>query len=133
MAGENQKSYPATQGLAWHRQEYYSFFTPKEWHRFSWTDDRQGDIYGPDPDDSSTVFAVDVKDLGTKVEAEDLDILAEGFFETIEALPEVNIETREQKVTGKILQLEAKYTFAKILKLASVGCGCSITSRARSS
>ena len=111
MAGKTPKQHPAVSGLTWHRDQYYSFFTPMDWHRFTWADGRQGEIYGPDLNDPLTVFAVDVKDLGTAITADDLDILAEGFFATIEQLPEVNIESREQKVTGRVLELEAKYTF----------------------
>lgn len=111
MAGKTHKQYPTIRGLSWHRTQYYSFFTPIDWHRFSWPDGRQGDIYGPDPDDPLTVFSVALADLGTTVTAPDLDILAEGFFEALERLPESAIEARDQKVAGKILELEAKYTF----------------------
>ncbi len=111
MAGKTQKQYPAIKGLTWHRDQYYSFYTPLDWHRFYWADDRQGEIHGPDPDDPLTVFAVDVKDLGTQVTADDLDVLAEGFFESIEQLPESHIEFRDQKTAGSQLKLETKYTF----------------------
>jgi hypothetical protein len=106
-----QKQHPSTQGLNWHRNQYYSFFIPIEWHRFAWGDESQSVIYGPDSNDPLTVFAVDFKDLGTPITADDLEILAEGFFETIQGLPEVEIELRNQKAAGSILVLEAKYTF----------------------
>lgn len=108
---KTEKQYPAIKGLTWHRSPHYSFFTPMNWHRFAWSDDRQGEIYGPDPDDPFTVFAVDFRDLGTLVTADDLDVLAEGFFEAVEKLPGAAIESRSQKTTGKLLQLEAHYTF----------------------
>jgi hypothetical protein len=95
----------------WHRDQYYSFYIPLDWHRFAWSDDRQGVIFGPDPNDPLTVFAVAIQDLGTPLSADDLDTLAEGFFDTIEQLPESQIEARDRKVTGKLLQLEAKYTY----------------------
>ncbi len=104
-----EKCYPAIKGLTWHRHQYYSFFTPMDWHRFAWSDGSEGEIYGPDPDDPLTVFAVALKDLGTAVTSEDLDLVAEGFFSAIEQLPEVEIEARAQKVAGKLLILEAKY------------------------
>lgn len=103
--------YPAIQGLTWHRTQYYSFFLPMDWHSFCWDDDREGHIYGPDPDDPSTVFAVNTQDLGTTITADDLDILAEGFFEYIECLPACHIDSRRQKISGKLLELEAQYTF----------------------
>jgi hypothetical protein len=68
-------------------------------------------IYGPDPNDPLTIFAVEHQDLGTAITADDLDILAEGFFESIEQLSGGEIESRNQKVTGKLLELEAKYTY----------------------
>jgi hypothetical protein len=105
------KRYPTVKGLTWHRHQYYSFFTPMDWHLFAWADDRQGEIYGPDPNDPSTVFSVAIKALGTSITADDLDVLSEGFVEAIEQLPESNITARSQKVVGKLIELEAKYTF----------------------
>lgn len=109
---KNPRQYPATQGLTWHRDRHYSFFVPMDWHRFEWTDDRRGVIYGPDPADPFTTFSVDIRDLGMPVSADDLDILAEGFFEAVEQLPDVVIESRQQKITGKVLELEARYTYS---------------------
>ena len=111
MAGSTKKNYPAIKGLSWHREDYFSFFIPRDWHKFEWVDERQGVIYGPDPNEPLTIFAVEVQDLGTLITADDLDTLAEGFFESIENLPEAEIESRNQKVTGKLLELEAKYTY----------------------
>lgn len=105
------KKYPAIKGLSWHPREFYSFFTPIDWQQFEWPDGRMGEIYGPDPSDPLTVFAVSVDDMGMRVTAEDLDVLSEGFFETIEAFEDCQLELREQKAVGKLLELEAKYTF----------------------
>lgn len=106
-----QKQYPVIKGLTWHRNRYYSFFLPIDWLRFTWSDDRQGEVYGPDPNDPFTTFSVDMKDLGIVVSADDLEALAEGFFEAVERLPDAAIEMRQQKVTGRVLELEARYTF----------------------
>ena len=111
MAGKTKKKYPAIKGLTWHREDYFSFFIPRDWHKFEWADERQGVIYGPDQSDPLTIFAVEFQNLGTLIAADDLDILAEGFYESIEQLPGVEIESRKQKVTGKLLELEAKYTY----------------------
>jgi hypothetical protein len=102
---------PSFKGLSWHREQYYSFFIPLDWHKSEWADDRNGVIYSPDPDDPQTVFAVEVTDAGFKIEPDDIDALAEGFFESVEALPDVEIEARKQRVVGALLTLEAKYTF----------------------
>lgn len=111
MAGNKPKQYPAIKGLKWHREQYYSFFIPDDWQRLEWSDDRTGVIYAPDSSDPQTVFAVDIKDLGTRVTAEALDLLAEAFFDSIQQLPQADIESRQQKASGTQLELAAKYTF----------------------
>lgn len=110
---QKQKKYPPVKGLTWHCDEYYSFFTPIDWHPFSWADGREGMIYGPDSSDPATVFAAAVKDFGTKISADDLDVLAEAFLETLEQLAESHIESHNEKVSGEMLELEAKYTFSE--------------------
>lgn len=111
MSDKVRKNYPAVTGLLWHRDQYYSFFVPNDWHRLQWSDDRVGVIYAPDPSDPLTAFAVDIRNLGTAVSAADIDVLAQGYFEGLEQLPDCHIESRDQKVTGTLLELEAKYTF----------------------
>ena len=106
-----QKQSPSVDGLLWHRHQFYSFFLPRDWHPLSWADERDGMIFGPDADDPHTFFGVELKDLGMAIEADDLDAVAEGFFDSIEALPEVEIESREQQVIGNLIRLECKYTF----------------------
>jgi hypothetical protein len=105
------KKYPAIKGLSWHREQYYSFFVPMDWHRFVWPDDRQGVIYGPDVNDPLTSFSVDLKDLGMRVATDDLEVLSEGFFGAIGQLSDVALESHKQKISGQVLELEAIYTF----------------------
>ncbi|NLX09574.1 MAG: hypothetical protein GXY36_07950 [Chloroflexi bacterium] len=107
-----QKQYPTIKGLTWHRHPFYSFFLPLDWHRFAWPDDRQGEIYGPDPHDPFTTFSISLTDLGTWVTPDDLVIEAEGFFDAIAQLPAAWIGTREQKVAGQMLELEARYVYS---------------------
>ena len=102
---------PAFKGLNWYRDKHFSFFRPIDWTRFDWSDERQGVLFGPSPDDPATLFAVDVKDLGVKVTPDDLDDLKAGFIAGIEQLPESRIESQESWVAGPVLGLEAKYTF----------------------
>lgn len=111
MGDDTRREYPTIKGLTWHRRQYYSFFTPISWHRFTWLDEREGEIYGPDPDDPWTSYAVTVEHMGTQIVADDLDALAEGFFETLAQLPEIEFELRNQKIAGSQLELETKYTF----------------------
>ena len=111
MAGQAQKTYPAIKGLLWYREQHYSFFVPNDWLRFCWSDERDGVIFGPDLADPFTVFAVDIQNIGSTITHDDFDILAEGFFESIEQLPESVIEARDRKIAGKLYELETKYTF----------------------
>jgi hypothetical protein len=111
MSSQARGKPPSVSGLLWHRDQYYSFFIPNNWHRLRWPDNREGVIYGPDPTDPFTVFAVDIKDLGVSITPADVDVLAEGFFESIQQLPACDIESREQKVSDTQIKLEAKYTF----------------------
>jgi len=110
--GDSQKPTPAIKGLTWHRHPYYSFLTPHDWHRFEWPDGRQGEIYGPDPHDPHTVAAVSLHDLQTSLAPDDHVVVAEGYFGALEHLPDVRIALRDQKVTGRVLMLEARYTFS---------------------
>lgn len=105
------KQSAAITGLLWHRDDYCSFYIPYDWHKLPWPDGREGVIYGPDLADPKTVFAVEVKKLATAVATDDLDILAESYFETIQQLPEVDIHFTDQRSIGDLLELEAKYTF----------------------
>lgn len=111
MADSPAKQLPSFKGLHWHQDRFFSFFIPIDWHKLEWPDDRKGVIFGPDRSDAHTVFAVEVTDAGFEFDPEDMDALAEGFFEGIEGLPDVEIEARDQRVLGRILYLEAKYTY----------------------
>jgi hypothetical protein len=103
--------HPPIKGLRWHRTEYFSFFVPISWQRAEWDDGRTGVLYYPEPDDPLTVFAVEVKDLGRVISAEDLDRLDAEFIDTIELLPEGEIELHDKAVVGEQMQLEYEYTF----------------------
>ncbi len=113
MAQQAQKKLPAIRGLRWHRHQYFSFFVPEDWHRSNVDASPARVIYSPDPDDIATLFAVELQDLGTALEPSDLEVLAEGFFETIARLPQVEIQTHKMKASGSIIEMEAKYTFSE--------------------
>jgi transcriptional regulator with XRE-family HTH domain len=64
----------------------------------------------------SQMIGLLIHELGNSYIAEiirgiDEELATQGFFEAIEQLPEANIEVRNQKVAGKQLELEAKYTY----------------------
>jgi hypothetical protein len=111
MSKKTKDSTPAFKGLTWYREQYFSFYIPIDWHKVEWTDERQGIIFVPKLDDAYTLFAVEVNDLGTTITADDLPYLSMGFLDGIKQLPERKIESKNERVTGKLVQLEAKYTF----------------------
>ncbi len=104
---------PAFTGLALHedRKWRFSFWYPHEWHRYNWLDGREGVLYAPDPTDFSTSFSVEVKALGTKITAADVDDLHAGFLEGLRSLPECGIEIETSWVTADLIGCEAKFTF----------------------
>lgn len=111
MSNQTKKTNPSFKGLNWYREQFFSLFIPIDWHKINWHDERQGIIFTPSKEDSHTLYAVEVKDLGTPLTADDLPYLSKGFLDGIKNLPERKIESKAEKVTGKLLQLEAKYTF----------------------
>jgi hypothetical protein len=111
MTDKKTKDRPVFKGLRWYREQYFSFFIPIDWPRFSWQDGRQGVLFGPSAEDAHTIFAVDLTDLGFSVSADDLDDLFDGFLTGIQQLPGVEIELSEKRVVGALISLEAKYTF----------------------
>lgn len=104
---------PAFRGLSLHqdRELGFSFFRPIDWHRYDWTDGRQGVLFGPQPDDSETLFAVAVRELGTLIEEDDLADLHIGFVAGIGRLDESEIESQDQWKVGPLACFEARYTF----------------------
>jgi hypothetical protein len=111
MGEIDQHKLPPFKGLNWYKDQHFSFFRPLDWTRFEWTDDRQGVLFGPSPEDTATLFAVDVKDLGLEVTPDDLEALMAGFVSGIEQLPDSQIESRQEWVAGAVIGLEAKYSF----------------------
>ena len=112
MPGLSDRERPVFRGLKWHRHDNFSFFIPIDWHEFGWDDGREGVVYGPDAEDDQTLFAAQLVDLGFDIQAEDEEAVAEGFFGSIKALPEVAIEEREQEVLyGPRIHLQARYTY----------------------
>ncbi len=104
---------PQFKGLSWQRSPNFSFLRPLDWHKFEWQDERQGVLFGPAPDDNATLFAVDVRDLGLQISAEDIDDLETGFLEGIHRLPDSAMESHERWSAGRLWGLEAKYTFSE--------------------
>lgn len=111
MSEKPRKATPSFKGLTWHREQFYSFFIPIDWHKATWPDERDGVLYVPSDNDPHTTFAVEVNDLGTVVTPDDIPYLSKGFLDGIKRLSERKIESQGAKVTGELIELTAKYTF----------------------
>lgn len=105
----------AHKDLSLYQDKYlgFSFFYPAAWHRFDWTDRRRGVLFGPQPADNATLFAVAIQELGTTITTKDLNDLKMGFLTGIARLSQSAIETQDQWKAGPVHCLEARYTFAE--------------------
>lgn len=104
---------PAPAGKALHQDARwrFEFWYPADWRRFSLTEERQGVLYAPDSADLAASFSVEVKDLGLRVRAKDLDDLQAGFRDGLRTLTECQVEMEERWSAGHLIGLEARYTF----------------------
>lgn len=105
---------PAFTGLVVYRNlEYrFSFFYPEGWYRFDLpAEEGHAVAFAPSPDDLSTSFSVEARDLGTTVTAADLPELRRGWRAGLRLLHRVAIEHQEDYAVGSLIGLEARYTF----------------------
>lgn len=105
------KESPTFKGLNWYRKQYFSLFLSDDWQRFDWPDGREGVVFLPSGEDTETIFGVEVADLGLEILAEDKEDLKAGFLNSIQELPESNVEEHKDWVVGNKICLEAKYTY----------------------
>ena len=102
---------PRFKGLSWCHEQYFSFYIPIDWQRVERPDGKLGVIYIPTSEDADTFYAVQVDDLGTPVSAEDLPDLETGLLDGIHQLSEWRIESHSTSNVGRLVELEAKYTY----------------------
>jgi len=95
-------------------QAGYGVWIPSGWHYTPMTGGRRGIFYAPKADDIQTSFSIEKHDLDISIRAKDIKILAKGFMDGIEALPEVEVESHEESV-GKsgVILLQARFTFVE--------------------
>jgi hypothetical protein len=93
-------------------EHHYSLFYPGGWS-VSELDSAEGTgaIFSPVPDDITTSFSVEARDLGFMVTGDDLGDLRRGFLNGLRQLPEATTERTEDYVVGKLIGLEAWHTF----------------------
>ncbi|MCA9883002.1 MAG: hypothetical protein KC708_08535 [Anaerolineae bacterium] len=113
MSNPTRPDRPAFKGLTWHRDQYYSLFAPVDWQKVMWPDGRQGMILLPNSEDLHTLFAIEVIDLGTEVTSDDVPYLAQGLRDGIKALQDRKIEMTDESVVGRLVELEARYSFVE--------------------
>ena len=92
----------------------------------------RGRIFSPRPDDITTSFSTEARDLGTEVTGEDLETLREGVEEGLRQLPELVIEKREGDAIGDLVTLEYWFTFREAETARSASAGSASPTRARS-
>jgi len=105
---------PFFTGLLVHRdlRYRYSFLFTEGWHDYELESaGGRGRIFAPRPDDITTSFSVEARDLGTEVTGDDLATLRDGVEEGLQQLPELVIEKREGEAIGDLVTLEYWFTF----------------------
>lgn len=105
---------PFFTGLLVHRdlRYRYSFLFIEGWHDYELeSDGGYGRIFSPRPDDITTSFSTEARDLGTEVTGDDLETLRDGVEEGLQQLPELVIEKREAEAIGTLVTIEYWFTF----------------------
>lgn len=108
-----QKEGPAFQGLVLQedRQWRYYFWYPKGWHPYDLSDGRAGVLCSPMAESPTTFFSVQVTQLETGVQADDLDVLREGVQEGLGQLPGLRIESSQESAGSSRISFERIHTF----------------------
>jgi hypothetical protein len=107
------ESRPAFAGLVLEQNAEwrYYFWYPKGWHRYDLGDGRQGVLCSPQGHDPTTYFSVQVQELPTVVQAEDLNILREGVEEGLAQLPGLSVESAQESCSEACITFERIYTY----------------------
>jgi hypothetical protein len=88
----------------------FSVLIPDGWHTLA-AEGSPGVVYAPDADDSLTGLAIEARDLGTEVQADDLPALRRGFLRGLRELPGCRMQSCEAEAIGRLVTLEARHTF----------------------
>lgn len=91
----------------------YAIWVPKGWREIPMTNDHHGVIFTPHADRIDTSFAAEKRQLPFSVSDEDFDVLREGFEQGLQSLPEVEIESQNERITKTFKILEARCTFVE--------------------
>ena len=89
----------------------YAIWLPSDWREIPMNEDHHGMIFTPYEDRMDTCFIAEKRTLPFKVSEKDFDVLREGFEEGLRSLSEVEIESRNERITKTFKILEARCTF----------------------
>lgn len=105
---------PAFTGLVVHRdlEYHYSLLYPDGWQCLELESaGGKGVILAPAPDDVTTSFSVEARDLGMTITGQDLHALRQGLHDGLRRLRDLTIERQEDYVVGALVGLEVWHTF----------------------
>jgi hypothetical protein len=89
----------------------FAVWLPSDWHKRDLKPKHVGMLFSPYADDINTCILIEKHKLKVKVNPEDADVLRAGFQQGLMALPGIEIEWTDEKITETILIFEARYTF----------------------
>lgn len=89
----------------------FEFRYPSDWYRYELSEDRDGIMYSPEPENPQTWFAVWSTLLQDAVVAEDIDVLRQGVDEGLAQLAGVHVESNSEDVFGNMIRFKRIYTF----------------------
>lgn len=107
---------PGNVPLQYHRDREYGFSLvyPETWHRFDLeVEAGRGVLFSEHPDDLSTHLSVEARDLGTRVGADDLPVLREGFLSGLRDVPDSRILRIASYDVGLLAGVEARQLFTE--------------------
>ena len=96
-----------------HPTGLFGFRHPSDWERDDLTEDREGVIVAPVPEDPATYFGIWATPLDITVEADDLPELREGFDTGLAKLADVEVELAQEDAVGNIVRVERVLTFSE--------------------
>ena len=91
----------------------YAIWVPSDWLEIPMTEGHHGVIYRPEPQEVNTFFAAEKVTLPLKVSQKDLDLIRKGFAAGLATLPEVKIESQDERITKTFKTLSAQVTFVE--------------------
>jgi hypothetical protein len=105
--------FPAYTGVHQHgtKKGGFNVWISSDWHETKLKRGHHGYLFSPYPDDINTSILLEKKILPITVTTEDMDILREGFYKDIRALPGVEIESTDESLSETVNFFDARFTF----------------------